>query len=210
MEHTLRDPVFGDFCTFCGTPHAADADWPRVCPNNKRHVMYRTVTTVAVALLPIVTPDSFALAGVRRNIPPKIGAVALPGGYIDGRNKKRPKGETWQEATVRELREESDELIDVPANEAQEWIVRSTDTDLCLVFGLLQPRPRAWFLEVQVKFLELKKAKTKEELELAETQELVLILGPETELAFPFHTEAANRWFKSADLTLAQMRALRA
>lgn len=198
---------FGDFCTFCGAPHAENADWPRTCPKDKRHVMYRTVTTVAVALLPIVTPTSFALAGVRRNIPP-IGAVALPGGYVDGRNKRRPKGETWQEATVRELREESDELIDIPANEVQEWLVRSTETDLCLVFGLLPPRPRAWFLEVQAKFLELKKAKTKEELENAETQELVLISGPEIELAFPFHTEAANRWFKSADLTLAQMRAL--
>lgn len=185
---------FGDHCTFCGVKHLNDADWPRTCSNG--HTMYSIVTTVAVVLLPIITEDTFRLFGVRRNIPP-IGKIALPGGYVDGRNKRRPVGETWQQACVRELYEESSGCVDVQASEVQEFMVRSTETDLCLVFGIVEKRSRDWFDRVKEKFTPNK-----------ETQELVLIDGA-TDLAFFFHTEAANRWFRSVEYIIMQMKTLR-
>jgi hypothetical protein len=165
---------FGDFCTHCGVKHDVVDDWPRTCSNG--HIMY----------LPVQ---------------PKLGEVALPGGYVDPRSKKKPKGETWKAACARELFEESSETILVAADEVEEFMVLSaTDSNLCLVFGITnRTRTRKWF-ETEV----LPRFKPSEE-----TQELLLIERGQP-ICFPLHTEAANRFFDNAKFVAMQMQALRA
>jgi 8-oxo-dGTP pyrophosphatase MutT (NUDIX family) len=87
-------------CSYCGTAYPADAQWPRACPGCSE-TSWLNPLPVAVILLPVRTgPDTVGLVVVRRDIEPARGQLALPGGFIE-------VGETWQEAAVRELREET-------------------------------------------------------------------------------------------------------
>ncbi|GAB1646192.1 NUDIX domain-containing protein [Krasilnikovia sp. MM14-A1259] len=110
-------------CTFCGARFTPGQPWPRRCAACGE-TSYLNPVPVAVALQPV----GLGLLVVRRAIPPAADLLALPGGFIE-------RGETWQEATVRELREE----VGVPADPAT---VRLFDTlsapdGTLLVFGLL-------------------------------------------------------------------------
>jgi 8-oxo-dGTP pyrophosphatase MutT (NUDIX family) len=61
---------------------------------------FKNPPTVVVVLVPVIRPDRRGLLLVRRGIPPGILKLAIPGGYQN-------EGETWQEAGVREVREET-------------------------------------------------------------------------------------------------------
>src|SRR3954469_7529832 len=84
-----------DHCSYCGAPFIVDQPWPRACAGCA-NVSYLNPVPVAVLLLPV----GGGLLCVRRDIEPGRGKLALPGGFID-------VGETWEEAAVRELREEA-------------------------------------------------------------------------------------------------------
>lgn len=86
-------------CSGCGTAYPAEADWPRVCAACG-HTVWRNPLPVAVALLPVLTPDGLGVVVQRRDIEPARGLLALPGGFIE-------HGEDWREALVRELWEET-------------------------------------------------------------------------------------------------------
>src|SRR5262245_52470649 len=87
-------------CSYCGTAYPPDLDWPRTCLNCAE-TTWSNPLPVAVVLLPVQYPDgAFGLVVVRRDIEPYRGELALPGGFIE-------TGETWQEAAVRELVEET-------------------------------------------------------------------------------------------------------
>ncbi|GAA1396261.1 NUDIX domain-containing protein [Kitasatospora putterlickiae] len=160
-------------CHFCGAPYpAGTAAWPRTCPRCTE-ISYRNPLPVVVTLLPITAAAGTdpGLVVIRRTIEPGYGELALPGGYID-------YGESWQQACVRELREETGILAD-----ASDITLVATDSDthggfLCL-FGLLPARPLA----------ELPPSVPTEETDGWQ-------LGtPETPLAFPFHTRVSRSWF---------------
>src|SRR4051812_42238601 len=85
-------------CSYCGAPFP-DTPWPRTC-TNCGETTWLNPLPVAVTLLPVVSDRSHGLVVVRRDIEPARGRLALPGGFIE-------IGETWQEAAVRELREET-------------------------------------------------------------------------------------------------------
>lgn len=149
------------YCGHCGARFSGDA-WPRTCGSCGR-VTYRNPLPVAVALVPVA---GGRLLVVRRNIEPQRGRLCLPGGYMD-------HGETWQEAVVRELREETGvrfapadvRLFDVHSNRA------------CVaVFGVLP---------------EIEEPPVHRDEEVSE----VLTAGPDTPLAFPGHIAAAARYF---------------
>ncbi|MEU6077921.1 NUDIX domain-containing protein [Micromonospora sp. NPDC047074] len=86
-------------CSFCGTAYPAAAGWPRVCAGCGETV-WRNPLPVAVAVLPVRTAEGLGVVVVRRDIEPARGQLALPGGFIE-------HGEQWQDALVRELREET-------------------------------------------------------------------------------------------------------
>ena len=151
-------------CSFCGAAFAPEQPWPRTCATCG-NTTYLNPLPVAVALVPV---DSGVLV-VRRAIPPAIGALALPGGFINF-------GEPWQHACAREVREETGLQID-PAS-IRDGYTRSAGGHL-LVFGVA-PRISAAELPPFTPH--------------AEVSELAVLSAP-AELAFPLHTAALRDYF---------------
>lgn len=157
-------------CSYCGTAYPAGLPWPRTCPGCGE-ITWSNPIPVAVALLPVRQPDGdLGLVVVRRDIEPARGELALPGGFIE-------TGESWQEATVRELREETGLLAE--AGEVRLVDVHSTPGISLLIFGVLPVRDAADLPA---------SAPTEEATEW-------LVIGRPTPLAFPTHTAVANEWF---------------
>ncbi|WP_335979882.1 NUDIX domain-containing protein [Streptomyces sp. CA2R106] len=157
-------------CSTCGAPYPATAAWPRTC-TACGHTAYRNPLPVAVCLLPVQDADGTGLVVIRRTIRPALGTLALPGGFVE-------VGETWQQATARELGEETGitaRADDVRLADA----LTDTDGGYLLLFGLLPPRPLA----------ELPPSAPTDETEGYE------LLRAPAELGFPLHTLAARRWF---------------
>ncbi|GAA1787824.1 NUDIX domain-containing protein [Planosporangium flavigriseum] len=159
-------------CSYCGSPFTAEASWPRSCADCGETTWLNPLP-VAVALLPVDDVGQRGLVVVRRDIEPARGHLALPGGYIE-------VGETWQEATVRELREETG-LIAMP-DEVSLFAVHSVATGTVNIFGLL-PARRADDLPPS--------APTEEATEW-------LVLTQPQRLAFSTHTQAMADYFASA------------
>jgi 8-oxo-dGTP diphosphatase len=159
-------------CSYCGTAYPADAGWPRTCPGCTE-TTWRNPLPVAVVLLPVRTaPDTVGLVVVRRDIEPARGELALPGGFIE-------VGETWQEAAVRELREETG----LPGDPELVRLVDAVSTVGTLnIFGLL---PVVDLADLP------RSAPTAEATEW-------LVLSRPAPLAFPSHTAAMAGYFASA------------
>ncbi len=149
-------------CTFCGARFVPQQPWPRRC-GACGETSYLNPTPVAVAVQPI----GGGLLVVRRGIPPAREQLALPGGFID-------VGETWQQAAVRELAEETGLRADPVA--VRLFDASSAPDGTLLIFGLLPP------------------VATMPTYVSAETLGCEVIEGP-TELGFELHTRAADRWF---------------
>ncbi|SDO26832.1 ADP-ribose pyrophosphatase YjhB, NUDIX family [Actinacidiphila guanduensis] len=160
-------------CSACGTPYADTATWPRRC-GTCGQVAYRNPLPVAVCLLPVLDGGRTGLVVIRRSIPPALGRLALPGGFVDF-------GESWEHAVVRELGEETG-----IAAAASDVALADALTDevggYLLLFGLLPPRPAA----------DLPPSAATDE-----TEGHQVLHAPE-ELGFPLHTIAARRWFAGA------------
>ncbi|EFC83621.1 NUDIX domain-containing protein [Parafrankia sp. EUN1f] len=159
------------YCAHCGTKYQADAGWPRLCADCGE-TTWRNPSPVGVALVPVVEPDGgHGLVVIRRDIDPGRGELALPGGFMD-------VGESWQEAVVRELREETGILAD--AADVSLFDVHSgTDGSVLLVFGLLPERPWADLPPVTA---------------TDETTEWLVVTQPQP-LVFPTHTDALASYF---------------
>lgn len=121
---------------------------------------------VSVVLVPI----DDGLLVVRRNIEPKRGWLALPGGYIN-------YGEAWQAAGAREVFEETGLMID--SDHIREFRVRSAPDSTLLIFGLAKPIGRGALPPF---------------VPNEETQEIKVLTAPE-ELAFSLHTEVLRDYF---------------
>ncbi len=149
------------FCGFCGAKFADGQPWPRVC-GACAHVTYRNPLPVAVLIAPVDLGGQVGVLAVRRAIAPRVGWLALPGGFIE-------MGESWEEAAVREAREEMG--VTLPADAVRVFAVRSAP-DVLIVFGQVDPLPLASLPPL---------------LPTAEASEIVVLTAPE-ELAFPLHT----------------------
>jgi 8-oxo-dGTP diphosphatase len=159
-------------CSYCGAAYPDDSEWPRTCLSCTE-TTWRNPLPVAVLMLPVRTGrDMTGLVVVRRDIEPARGMLALPGGFIE-------TGETWQEAAVRELREEAG----LPGDPAQVRLVDVVSTFGTLnVFGLLPT----------VDLADLPSSAPTEE-----ATEWTVLTAP-APLAFPSHTEVAANYFASA------------
>ncbi|GGP40394.1 NUDIX domain-containing protein [Streptomyces abikoensis] len=164
-------------CPYCGTSYSSGAEWPRDCPGcGETH--WANPLPVAVALQPVITrAGKPGLVVVRRDIEPCRGQLALPGGYIE-------VGETWQQAAVRELKEETG--LDAAADDAHLFDARSAVNTLDL-FALLRERD-AETLPTP--------ASTAEVTEW-------LVLDEAVDLAFPAHTAAMRAYFSRNPAALA-------
>lgn len=151
-------------CSYCGRRYADDAAWPRLCAGCGE-TSYVNPTPVAVILVPV----DGGLLTVRRAIEPRVGKLALPGGYINA-------GETWQQAGAREVFEETGVSID-PAG-IVDFRVMSVPGDKVLIFGLARPLTAVPAL-VHTN---------------PEVSELVILRDPEP-LAFPSHTKVMEAYF---------------
>lgn len=154
-------------CSYCGQPFA-DAPWPRQCAQCSQ-TSFLNPLPVSVLLVPV----EGGLLGIRRAIEPRRGQLALPGGFINA-------GESWQQAGVRELVEETG--LTLAPEVVRLFDALSAPDGTLLVFGLTPPLT----LEALPPFEPT-----------AETAERV-ILTPTTQLAFPLHTQVAQRYFAEA------------
>lgn len=153
-------------CSGCGSVFPDLSQWPRRCLQCGKE-QWRNPIPVAVVLMPV---DGGVLT-VRRVIPPGAGKLALPGGFVDW-------GESWQEAAVREMKEETGLVVSVDELSLLRIV---TVGGVMLMF--CQTQPRRW-----------------SELELildpAEVGEAVLV-EQACELAFPTHSEVLADFFRN-------------
>ncbi|MEU1047776.1 NUDIX domain-containing protein [Streptomyces sp. NPDC005897] len=158
-------------CSSCGSPYGEGVSgWPRTCPACGT-VAYRNPLPVAVALQPVYDTRGTALVVITRTVPPALGGVALPGGYVDDR-------EDWRQAVVRELKEETG--IDAASRDVRLAGAMSSPDGHLLLFGLLPERPAEGLPPTTP---------------TGETEGWHLLRGPE-ELAFPLHTRAVRAFFE--------------
>lgn len=165
MGYTLGRLV--THCPFCGTRYADGSGWPRDCAGcGETH--WANPLPVAVCLQPVVRGERLGLVVVRRDIEPYRGQLALPGGYME-------IAETWQQAAVRELEEETG-----LAARAEDVVLldASSGGRTLNLFALLPPRDAAT-LPASVA--------------TAEATEWLVLEEP-TELAFPDHTRVMRTY----------------
>jgi ADP-ribose pyrophosphatase YjhB (NUDIX family) len=156
------------YCPACGTPFANSQTWPRQCQSCGRQ-QFRNPIPVSVVLLPV---DDGVLA-IRRAIPPAVGKLALPGGFVNW-------GESWQEAGAREVREETG--LTVSPEELLLLGVESVDEGVVLIFS--QARART----------------SQEAVWQADPTEIseITVLREPCELAFSTHTSQLAAFFARA------------
>lgn len=148
-------------CTFCGAPFALEAVWPRTCAQCG-NVSFLNPVPVTMLVVPVEN----GVLTVRRNIEPRKGALALPGGYIN-------YGETWQAAGAREVFEETGLRLNPEAIRLLTVHSATNAERNPLIFGVAEPLPTSALA-----------AFTPNE----ETSELIIVREC-TELAFPLHTQ---------------------
>lgn len=159
---------------------------------------YNSPQPVAVALIPVETSEGIRLIAGRRGIAPKIGELALPGGFFDA-------NEHGQEAAAREVFEEVGLKLDASLFKSHH-IPMTSPTNNTLIF----------FAYSQVLDEEMLKGVVLDtgSIGSGEMSEFVLI-DQNTPLAFPFHEQAVKAFFdlaltnENSDTNLKQRKILK-
>ncbi len=168
------------FCSYCGTKYDAPHAYPRTCPGCKYQTWANPIP-VGVTIVPVVDGGRTGVLVVRRNLPPKIGKLALPGGFLE-------EHEAWNIGAAREVREETGVEIDTDLEQLI-WRSSSPRPNRLLLFCVAKPVDASEFPSFEAD---------------AETQERGLIYGPDgldDEFAFDLHVEATRKYFASRGIT---------
>ena len=199
MENTILDaakpiPPYFKFCGVCGTAYCGVTYKSATCKECGTTV-YNSPKSVASAIVPVGYQDAhfvwhiLGMIVIERGIDPGKGKLALPGGFFDSY-------ESWQEAAVRELLEETG--IEKPADQITLLGVDTSTNKFRhhLVFGVTSPLaispngPPCLPPEVLAAF-EARAPKEK-----AETPHISILTEPPDELAFTSHTAMARLFFE--------------
>lgn len=154
-------------CSFCGH-RFGEGSFPMTCEGCGETTWLNPLPVIVV-----LVPVGDALIGVRRGIPPKIGTLALAGGYVD-------PGESLRHAASRELREETGVVVDEG------------------LFTILEEHPTPDGIYLLIFAIAPQIAATEAELPPfvpnPEVTERVMLTGTE-DLAFALHTQVMRKYF---------------
>lgn len=165
-------------CSYCGTRFTEQKLWPRKCFRCYND-SYSNPLPVVVVMIPVAGwydwgSQRYGLLIQQRGIEPKKDQWALTGGYIDA-------GETWEQAAVREVREEIG--LNLQEDFLKLWsVTSSTNKDNLLIFATCSYN-----------------LKDISKLNFQPNNEVLAIdvMWDERELAFPAHTEEANKFLRA-------------
>jgi ADP-ribose pyrophosphatase YjhB (NUDIX family) len=158
------------FCGYCGTYFTEQIKWPRkcfICWNES----YKNPLPVVVVLIPVRR----GLLIQQRGIMPGKGEWALPSGYINDK-------ETYQQAAVREMKEEI--YLDSKVEDYELFDVCSSVAGTLLIFAV--------YYRILPRMSDLNFVPNEEVLDIK------TITAPE-DLIFPTHTEMVKRYFDYLD-----------
>lgn len=158
------------YCHFCGTKRVSE-EWPRTCGACKQ-TTWRNPLPVVVAIVPVGT----GVLLVKRAIQPKLGQLALPGGFMEA-------GETWQEAMAREVREETG-LDFVSDDYSFHRLASSSNKEHLLIFGVA----KSYFGNGATFVRDFEPN--------SEVSKLLVTYEP-IDLAFPIHTQFLAEYLRS-------------
>jgi ADP-ribose pyrophosphatase YjhB (NUDIX family) len=177
MAPKIRDA----FCSYCGTKFAEPLAYPRTC-NGCGTTIWANPIPVSVVLVPVEDGGRTGLLVVRRAIEPKLGKLAIVGGFLE-------EHETWQQGGVREILEETGAIV-VPGTLDTMWFASSEPRpNRVLLFSVAAPIPVSALPPFHAD---------------AETSERGLVFGPdglEDVFAFPTHVAAAHKYFSQRQVT---------
>ena len=163
-------------CHQCGQLYTSQT-WPRNCTSCGL-VHCRGSQSVAVALIPVeFEGGSVSLMTIQRNIEPKKGQWALPGGYVD-------YNESLEQAACREVQEETGLVLNPDLAHLHHSSV--TPDGKVLVFVKTQMIHIQDVLELKNKTLD------------HETQDIGWVTH-DTVWAFPLHKQAFERWLEETN-----------
>lgn len=169
------------FCSFCGTRYPEPLAYPRTCTSCTTQVWANPIP-VSIVLVPVLDGARIGLLVVRRAIQPKLGLLALVGGFLE-------EHESWQQGGAREVREETGALIDV-SSVVPMWFASS------------EPRPNRVLLFSTAKPITVSDLPPFHQDQ--ETSERGLVFGPDglaDVFAFGLHVEAVRRYFAEHGIT---------
>lgn len=158
------EPAKDSHCSFCGTRFTEQKAWPRKCFRCYND-SYKNPLPVVVTLINVWEGNKLGTLIQQRAHDPEKGGWAFTGGYVD-------EHETWQEAIVREVREElglETEVTDYLLSD----VLSNTDKSNLLVFSIC------------LKTFDVK------EINFTPNAEVIAIkiIHEPIKLAFPTHTE---------------------
>lgn len=175
-------------CSYCGTRFTEQKLWPRKCFRCYNDSFSNPLPVVVVMITVNDTYGGDHRTGIliqQRGIEPKKDQWALTGGYIDA-------GETWQEAGVREVKEELG--LEIKESDLHLYDVQSSankDTMLvcCLTKFHYDLKGGEYWNGIH-EILKYHKVVPNSEVLAYD------IMWEEKELAFPTHNEWANKYLK--------------
>lgn len=163
------------FCSRCGRAYEEVRAYPRNCGGCGLQV-WANPLPVSVVLVPVEHEGDTGLLVVRRAIEPRLGLLALVGGFLEDH-------ETWQEGGAREVKEETGAVIDPATLTPLCFISSAPRPNRVLLFSVATPLPSAALPPFALS---------------PETSERGLVYGPtglDEVFAFPLHVDAARRYF---------------